>query len=310
MALLLRKTGVFFLWGGFSILFVGALWHQNNILSILLALLVSGLLSLWFFREWNKVAKESRWTEGLFFSLGAALTLGLYHYTPMDNIAAASLVGLGSTTFLKKFETPLYAGAFLGMSSAFFMAPIPFLFTLALGGAIYVFVAPYFNGLGGKLGFLAWMTALTSARILNQPLIEETVEISLIGLWILSMIGVFLTAALVQKALLSNVLASSVVGLSLAALVFFFPQMGIYAAAAYGATFIGMSSAERIPYGPVLLVAGTFYTLIFYFMMPYFPGLGGKLGAMAFVSTAMTYTLLQWVKRRLEASSSNALKTS
>lgn len=310
MALLFRKTGVFFLWGGFSILFVGALGHRSNLFSTLLALLVTGLLSLWFYLEWNKGAEKSRWTDGLFFILGAALTLGLYHFTSLDSIAAASFVGLGSTIALKKVETPLYAGAFLGMSSAFFMAPIPFLLTLALGGVIYGFVAPYFNGLGGKLGFLAWMTALISARILNQPLMEETVEISLIGLWIISMIGVFLTAALVQKALLSNVLASSAVGLSLAAFVFLFPQMWIYAAAAYGATFIGMSSAERIPYGLVLLVAGTFYTLIFYFMMPYFPGLGGKLGAMAFVSTAMTYTLLQGIKKRLEAGSSKAIKTS
>lgn len=297
MALLLRKTGVFLLWGGFSILFVGALWHQNNILSILLALLVTGLLSLWLYREWDKVEKDTRWNEGLFFSLGAALTLWLYHYTPMDNIAAASLVGLGSATFLKKFETPLYAGAFLGMSSAFFMAPIPFLLTLTLGGVIYVFVAPYFNGLGGKLGFLAWMTALISAWFLNQPLIGETQEVSILGLWVLSTIGVIGTAALVQKALLSNVFASSVVGLALAALVFFFPQWAIYAVAAYGATFVGMSSAERIPFGIVLLIAGTLYTLIFYFMMPYFPGLGGKLGAMAFVSTAMTYTALQWINK-------------
>lgn len=297
MALLLRKSSVFFLWGGFSILFVGALWHQSNIYSILLALLVTGLLSLWLYREWDKKAKESRWTDGLFFSLGAVLTLWLYHFTPLDNIAAASLVGGGSTTFLKKFETPLYAGAFLGMSGAFFMAPWPLFFTLFFGAVIYRVSAPYFNGLGGKLGFLAWITALTSAWFLDQPLIAESQEVSIIGLWVLSTIGVFGTAALVQKALLSNVFASSVVGLALAAFVFFFPDLAIYAVAAYGATFVGMSSAERVPFGIVLLVAGTLYTLIFYLMMPYFPGLGGKLGAMAFVSTAMTSTALQWSKQ-------------
>ena len=297
MALSPKKTIVFLLWGGFSTLFVGALWHQNTVYSTLLALSILSVLSVWFLHEWHQEAGLERWYEGLYFSLGAVLTLALHHGTPLNAIAAASLVGVGAALALKPGATAIVAGAYLGMSAAFFMAPWALVLTVLGGGFLYAFTAPFFNGLGGKLGFVAWMTALFSALFLRYPLIGESSEISWLGLWLLSLAFLILTAALVQKASVNNVLASSAIGLGLAVWVALFPQMTVYGAAAYGVTFVGMSRAERLPFNGMVLIAGTVYTVIFYFMMPYFPGLGGKLGAMAFVSTVITTTLQRLINK-------------
>lgn len=293
MASLSRKTAVFIVWGGFATLFVGALWHQANVVSGFVALGITAVMGIWFFQEWHRDPKTSHRWDGLYFSLGAGITLWLSHGTPLDPIASASLMGFIAALGFKKAETPLYAGAFLGMSSAFFMTPLTLTVTVFGGGMFYALSAPFFQGLGGKLGFLAWMTAVSAALFLRHPLMGEAPVVSWIGLWILNSGVIVMMAVLVQRASMSSVLASSMMGLALAGAVAVFPSLAVYGTAAFGASFVGMSSTQRLPFNAAILLASSVYTVIFVLLLPYFPGLGGKLGAMAFVSTALTFTTLQ-----------------
>jgi hypothetical protein len=55
-----------------------------------------------------------------------------------------------------------------------------------------------------------------------------------------------------------------------------------------GATFVGMSDAERLGYRS-LSVASIVFSLIFFFILPYNPGFGGALGLAAFCSCILVY---------------------
>lgn len=67
-------------------------------------------------------------------------------------------------------------------------------------------------------------------------------------------------------------------------------------AAYFGATFVGMSDASRLGEKRILLAA-VIFGAIFSFLLRFRGGIGGTLGASAFVACLLVYGLSQFFKR-------------
>jgi hypothetical protein len=63
-----------------------------------------------------------------------------------------------------------------------------------------------------------------------------------------------------------------------------------FAAAFFGASFVGMASSERFNHLQIAL-AGFLFALLFTYILPWFAGIGGLLGFSAFLAVSVSYLL-------------------
>ena len=105
-----------------------------------------------------------------------------------------------------------------------------------------------------------------------------------------SFVGACSTFYLVHKKHFSTVRASS-----LSTIVFVFLTMFLNVdfvsriqAAFFGATFIGMTSSNRFAYSGLFL-ASILFVCVYVLILPMFVGIGGGLGAAAFVASSFFY---------------------
>lgn len=121
---------------------------------------------------------------------------------------------------------------------------------------------------------------------------------------IASVLGAEITYHLIHKSHWPTVRASSAPTLIFAMLVgtLSIPFVGALQAAFFGATFVGMTDKSRLGWKRVL-IASLIFGLLFTFLIPLAKGIGGGLGAAAFVSSAAVYALTKaarpWLKRWL-----------
>ncbi len=99
------------------------------------------------------------------------------------------------------------------------------------------------------------------------------------------MLSALITFALCDLTGMSNVLASSLIGIIAGV---FFKK---YDLAAFTGSFVGMSSLALFDY-PHLLMASVIAGVLFVSGKSAFPGIGGKLGSTAFVGTLLTSTVI------------------
>lgn len=98
-----------------------------------------------------------------------------------------------------------------------------------------------------------------------------------------------------QKAGLSPVVASCLVGL-LGAVIGAWLNSEDIAMVIFAGSFVGMTTVSIASF-PLMLLAGVACGVLYLLAEPYFVGYGGKLGAIAFISTAIVLSLF-WVIRK------------
>ncbi|WP_277577453.1 hypothetical protein [Bdellovibrio svalbardensis] len=107
------------------------------------------------------------------FLLGCSFCFFLQSQYQLTAVVAAALTGfLGSfIPDTKRIESThvhatIYMGAFVAMGSRVVNAgPGQILLVSFLGSSIYFFMSPYFKGLGGRLGLIAFISSLLGVAI-------------------------------------------------------------------------------------------------------------------------------------------------
>lgn len=119
-----------------------------------------------------------------------------------------------------------------------------------------------------------------------------------ISLFLVSILGAQATFHLTHKARLSIVRASTASTLVFSLLIGLtsISYVGVLQTAFFGATFVGMSDQSRLGWKRVF-AASLIFALIFIFLIPLAKGIGGGLGAAAFVSSAIAYGLGKLIKK-------------
>jgi hypothetical protein len=205
-------------------------------------------------------------------------------------ILASSIVGIIGSVFLRRFMVPIFSGTFVGMISGEIINHYGKLFIAAVIAAIlFILFKRFFEGVGGKLGTIAFCGGLFIIFVTGERLISENLPSNNVSLTVIfcTVVGTLGTYSLNHRFKLGPVLASGLVGI-LGGLFFRFlyPELaGILTAAIYSSSFVGMSSEHRFPNISALVLAGLVVGVVFIMSIPYFGGVGGKIGTVAFVSS-------------------------
>ena len=219
---------------------------------------------------------------------GAVVTYVLSVHAGFGPVVASALVGLLAGLVRPRIDVPAYCGSFVGMASP---VVFPSLESVALAGLVaglgFVATTETFGGVGGKLGTLAFFGCLTVAAFAGLEF-----DTAAAPQWELVSLIVPVGAAGAAATVVSSVrlewgpvVGSAAVGV-VAGVVFplAMPELGAtLATVAFCASFVGMSNPARLSLSAVVL-AGGLCGIIFLAVTPAFPGAGGKLGTIAFVS--------------------------
>ncbi|WP_440763585.1 hypothetical protein [Natronorubrum sp. DTA7] len=221
--------------------------------------------------------------------IGAVVTYALSVHAGVGPVLASALVGVAAGLAVPKVGAPVYCGSFVGMASP---AVFGSLESVALAGVVtglgFVATTESFGGVGGKLGTLAMFGCLATAALLGLDFVESgTPQWELAHLIVpVAVAGAVATVVLSVRLEWGAVVGSGVVGV-IAGIAFplAVPEVGAtLAAVAFCASFVGMSSAERLDGALAVGLAGGLSGLVFLLVAPAFGGSGGKLGTTAFVS--------------------------
>lgn len=220
--------------------------------------------------------------------LGALITFVLSVYLGLGAVLASGIIGMLAALFLKPYAVPIFCGSFLGMSSPDLLEPLVFVLTAFIAGGIFVLTKDVFNGFGGKLGTISLSSVLVSSFILRQTFLEAPIfnDLEMVLIVFFAMIGALITYILNIRFEQGPVMASGFVGLIAGALLpVIFSEIGLtLAIVTFGASFVGMSNKNRMHEESLIIFAGLLFGLIYIFSAPYFGGVGGKLGTIAFAS--------------------------
>jgi len=248
--------------------------------------------------RWNLLAVVC----GTLFTLAGVAGLGI------SPIVSASLIGIAAAVVVRSLAVPVYCGAFVGMTSpevfgSYWHATL----AAVLAGGLFTVAHPVFHGLGGKLGTTAFvgvlLVALPTAGSFHSGTIPGgSVILSVVGV---AALGASVTFTVHTRSAASPVLASGLVGAVGGVLlpIFFDAPGKLLAAAAYSASFAGMTSPRRIPNEWWIGVTGVGVGLVVVYTLPFVGGSGGKLGTIAFGSclgihgTLRTVDVFQFTRR-------------
>lgn len=113
----------------------------------------------------------------LFVILGALATFYLNHYLAWGPVIAAAAIGLLASYIpeikqesakLRAIPSAIYCGAFVGMSSLLVMPNLIMIGLASLiAGIIFAFTHHVFDGCGGKLGTIAFISVVFTFLIIN-----------------------------------------------------------------------------------------------------------------------------------------------
>lgn len=221
--------------------------------------------------------------------VGTIITLGLTVELGVPTVVSASIVGIIAATFFSSVAVPAYCGAFVGMTAPE-LTPTYWHALLAggLASIVYVVTQPVFQGVGGKLGTIAFvgttLTVILSDGTFQSAHIPTSTIVFLIVIY--SIVGAVVTFVIHDYTIFDAVFASGVVGLVGGVLLpILYPSTGeMMAASVFAASFAGMSDSTRLPALYWLIPVGAIVGLFFVYSLPYIGGSGGKLGTIAFGS--------------------------
>ena len=243
--------------------------------------------------------------------LAAGVLLGLSRGLSISVVAATSLVGCagGMLDALGRQRwagvgPAVYCGAFTAMTSKLVLLHPPWvLLSAALAGLLLELLRHSWIGIGGKLGSTAFVAVIGVVGLAMacgaigpgaQPYALKGAEFLFVVL--IALLSPQITYQLSERWRLGPVLGSAIPGL-VAALVL--PPL--LAGPWLGASFVGMTSPNRLTPHPIamLLAMGLLFGLLFAGFEPSHKGIGGDLGATAAVSVFAVLGL-QALLRRLQ----------
>lgn len=219
----------------------------------------------------------------------AAVTYALSVHAGFGPVLASAVVGLVAGLGLREVDAAAYCGSFVGMvSPAVFPSVGAVLVAGLVAGVAFVGTRESFAGFGGKLGTLALFGCATTGLVLGVeyaaaggvPWASAVVVVPTAA------VAAVLTAVLSDRFALGPVVASALVGVVAGVVlpVVVADGGGRLAAVAFCASFVGMSSRERLGSARSVAFAGAVCGVVFVVVAPAFAGAGGKLGTTAFVS--------------------------
>ncbi len=221
--------------------------------------------------------------------VGTLLTFAINVELNLGPVVAASTVAIIATLIVPKYDVPVYCGAFVGMAcpSVFYNYPLISLAGLT-AGIFFVFSNKVFNGYGGKLGTIAFTGCIATTLVTRIPPIIAPIPLQETHLLLIiySVAGALLTYLLNIRLGHSPVISSGIIGLMGGLfLPVMHPEVGeMFAIMVICASFVGMSSKDKVPNEAYMVIAGLFCALFFIYTSTYLGGLGGKLGTIAFGS--------------------------
>ncbi len=208
-------------------------------------------------------------------------------------VVASALVGLAAGVGAHRIAVPAYCGSFVGMASPALFPSVGYLVLAGLvSGVAFVAAERAFDGFGGKLGTLALFGCATTAALTGADFAAGSALAWTDALVVVpvSVAGAVVTVVLSLRLDLGAVVGSAVVGLAAG---LGLPAMSgasgeTLAAAAFCASFVGMTSTDRLHGEERVALAGAVCGLVFVAVAAAFSGAGGKLGTIAFVSCVTT----------------------
>ena len=231
--------------------------------------------------------------DALAVPVAAVLTYWLSVNAGLGPVVASALVGLLAGVAVPKVGVSAYCGSFVGMASPALFPSVGYLAAAGLlSGLAFVAADRAFSGFGGKLGTLALFgcattAALTGADYAAGSALPWTDAVLLVPVAVAAaVLTVVLSVRLELGAVVGSALVGLVAGLG-------FPAMPVgpgetLAAVAFCASFVGMSSTERLDGEARVALAGAVCGLVFVGVAAAVPGAGGKLGSVAFVACVTT----------------------
>jgi hypothetical protein len=227
--------------------------------------------------------------DGLFAAVSVVVTFSLVHYFDVSSVLASSFIGVIGYLFIRKYEVPIYCGSFAGMVSVALFNFWEVGVLAVLCAFIFTLTKPLFSGYGGKLGTIAFLSSLITFSIFDKEYLSISGDFSIYVVVLVSLLGVTLTFYLQHYFHTSAVFASAMLSFLFGLVITtFFSNYIPYTFVFFAASFIGMSSKQRLPNFVFVILSGLILGLMYDIFLEYFHGLGGKLGLMAMMSVVIT----------------------
>lgn len=238
--------------------------------------------------------------------LGALSSYLLNNNFELGAVVASSLIGLIGGLLFPSFATAIYCGSFAGMVSSLLASNTLSVITIGLiAGVMFVAGTETFKGFGGKLGATAYFATLLASLFFNtfsNTMTSSAVTVQY-DVFIVFTIGSLGTYFINEKYKIGVVVASSLLGLTSGLILpNVFLNGSSLSVALFCGTFIGMSTTSKLSTRVSVIIASIIGTIIYLYTAPYFAGLGGKLGLIAFgssIATAGIYNLKSHITRKL-----------
>eukprot|EP00928_Gymnodinium_smaydae_P001227 TRINITY_DN10462_c0_g1_i1.p1 TRINITY_DN10462_c0_g1~~TRINITY_DN10462_c0_g1_i1.p1 ORF type:complete len:572 (-),score=61.80 TRINITY_DN10462_c0_g1_i1:370-2085(-) len=274
--------------------------------------------------KWYKQVCSGRFRSAalacVFATLGAFLTFRFQHGQLVNPVLASGITGALASCFGSPFREIMLSGSFSGMSGHVDTnGPFTYTDIVCVGiitGITFELFKPHFNGVGGKLGTIAFISSTSGALVkmangygwqpieIEDPWTPWTWQLALVGI-MSSCVGCAVTVGLMQKSppLSSGTLASSTTALLANVIVAMPPddllstfEVLVILCFAYTGSFAGMSTVGRVGSPWRIILAGAWSGAVLLALWPACPGIGGKFGFSAFVSVLSVERLpLNWL---------------
>mmetsp|Transcript_8896 Transcript_8896/g.14663 ORF Transcript_8896/g.14663 Transcript_8896/m.14663 type:complete len:622 (-) Transcript_8896:156-2021(-) len=261
-------------------------------------------------KDWKKLLTSAYLKIFIIGACSCALTFYFNHDLKMYSVLASSVVGVIAHSFQSPYREVAFAATFGGMGGHLDKPGGPFtLGSAAILGTVvalvYLLMEGHFNGVGGKLGTIAFISGAVCAAV-GKPLGNEWKPIQeeewtgwtfpmALGSIAAGTLGCLLTVFLMnkEKPLASTTLASSTTGLASLFLLQLHdePLYGqMWSAFAYTGSFAGMTAKTRLM-PPFVVLAGFLGSCILLLVWPLCPGVGGKYGLSALLAVLIVERL-------------------
>jgi len=223
---------------------------------------------------------------------GVMFSYLLAHQLDLSAVIASSFIGILGYYLFKKHSVAIYCGSFAGMVSSFLFNYYEVGMIALLCGLLFVLLKPVFDGFGGKLGTTAFMSTILIALVFGKDMLIVTNELNIFRLILISILGVLIPFYIQHKFKQSAVFASAIASLVYALIIIYLIKDFLTCSVVFfSASFIGMSSKDKLPNIIYIFIAGIIHALLFHVYFEHYNGLGGKLGLMALTTVVITVGL-------------------
>lgn len=298
------------------VLVLNSVWRQYLFGSIFIFFILIGIFfsSVFEYRISDWVTLKRLANKELVLTIAAVvtgswLTTRLYHTLGWDSVAASAMIGLLGGILFPKFGAAIYCGSFVGMCSETLLAgPSEFFLSSFIAALLFISSKDHFEGIGGKLGTIAFVGALITGLSVNHQFPGALIPVFNPG-WIIVLSAVMSAVAtwwISTQTKLGPVISSAMIGLAGS---FFLPQLvpdigNLLSITVFCASFTGMSSKTRFPTFFPIALAGLFTGFLFLYSLSVLGGAGGKLGTISFASLLCVLgyknLILQLRKRKIQ----------